>query len=171
MVGGPVWRTYPGQWARCSCMMTNSQVLKEKQALSLGQAQRTWWVQYTSCPLATPQPRGGRDGFLTHPPPRGLRSQPLGPSSLLCPGQEGQPCASRCTGAVGVRPGVHTQLHQAALKRDPGGSILCEALWSVSGLVGSRLDHTGPRAPNPLKSSSQNCPQSQPHPPGAWPCT
>lgn len=33
---------------------------------------------------------------------------------------------------------------------------LCEPLWGISTLVGNRLDHTGPRASDPVKSSSQN---------------
>lgn len=72
----------------------------------------------------------------------------------------GSPVPRDAKGAVGIR----AQRHQAAPKRRLGGSGLSEALWGVHGLVGSRLDHKGPRVPEPLNSSSQHCPQSQPHP-------
>lgn len=49
-------------------------------------------------------------------------------------------------------------------KRGLEGLCAVGGLWGVHGLVGSRLDHKGPRVPEPLNSSSHYCPQSQPHP-------
>ena len=118
----------------------------------LGQAQRTWWGQ-VFLPLGLPLALSRKEKFPYLPTARRV-------AVLLSGPQRGSPVPTDAEAAVGIR----AQLHQAAPKRGPGGSGLSEALWGVRGLFGSRLDHKGPEAPEPLNSSSQHCPQSQPHP-------
>ena len=118
----------------------------------LGQAQRTWWGQ-VFLPLGLPLALSRKEKFPYLSTARRV-------AVLLSGPQGGSPVPTDAEAAVGIR----AQLHQAAPKRGPGGSGLSEALWGVRGLFGSRLDHKGPEAPEPLNSSSQHCPQSQPHP-------
>lgn len=150
--------TYPRQWARAfgsPCTMTYSQVLEERLGPGFSLDGPIFTVPWP--------PQGpGEEGTASSPPPTIVRVT-VPPSGAGPP----WPPPTRFGGSIvpadeedvmGMRPAPRCLAPPTAPMRALGAPAS-----ESQGPVGSRLDRTGPTAPEPLKSNSKPCQQSQPH--------